>query len=286
MRDWETLGGVDPHRLTEARLQLHWMAQIAAAVGKRLLPHQPDYGEQSFQWSAGLRALVQAPVEALRPFRAGLRPSPPALLLAGADDEILRELPLEEGRTLEEAYGWMGEQVEALLGRPLAQPLERPGELPRHPIADGAPFSFPCANAFAEIGRYFADADRLLRQVRDENPGASAVRCWSHHFDIATLITLDAGADAETARSIGVGLSPGDDSFSEPYFYVLPWPAPKGDLPELAAGGWWRTEGWTGAVLEVSRFTGAGSNSAQAQRVEDFLRSAVAACRRLLRTDS
>lgn len=281
MRDWETLGGVDPRQLADARLQLHWMAQTAAAVGKRLLPHQPDYSEQSLQWSAELRALVQTPVEAARPFRAGLRPSPPALLLAGDGDEILRELPLE-GRTLEEAYIWMSEHIEGLLGRSLAQLLERPGELPPHPVSTGAPFA-SSAEACAEIARYFADADRLLRQVRDENPGASPVRCWPHHFDIATLIALETGADAETARSIGVGLSPGDDRFTEPYFYVLPWPAPKGELPELAGGGWWHTEEWTGAVLEASRFTGAPE---QARQVEDFLSSAVMASRRLLATDS
>jgi len=278
MRDWEPLGAVDPQGLTGARLQLHWMAQAATAVGKQLLAHRPDFSEQSFQWSAGPRALVQDPVEGKRPFRAGLRPSPPALLLAGNAGEVLRELPLD-GRTLEEAYAWMGRQVEELLGHPLEQPLERPGELPAHPVSGGAPFSSQSAEAFAEIGRYFADADRLLRQVREGNPGASPVRCWPHHFDIATLIALDPGADAGKARSIGVGLSPGGDSFSEPYFYVLPWPAPKGDLPELAGGGWWHTEGWTGAVLEASRFTGAAD---QAQRVEDFLTSAVAACRRSL----
>jgi len=276
MSDWETLGGIDPRSLTEARLQLHWMAQAAAAVGKQLVAHRPDYSEQSFQWSAGLRALVQDPADGDRPFRAGLRPSPPALLLAGGDDEILRELPLD-GRTLEEAYEWMREQVEALLGRPLAQPLESPGELPRHPIAGGAPFSISDPEAFAEIGRIYANADRLLRRVLERNPEASQVRCWPHHFDVATLIMLEAGADPEQARSIGVGLSPGDERFTEPYFYVLPWPAPKSDLPDLAGGGWWHTEGWTGAVLEASRFTGA-----QARQVEDFLDSAVAACRRLL----
>jgi hypothetical protein len=281
MRDWEILGGVDPGRLIEARLQLHWMAQAAAAVGKQLVAHRPDYSEQSFQWSEGLRALVQDPADGDRPFRAGLRPSPPALLLAGGDGEILRELPLDR-RALEDAYEWMCEQVEELLGRPLEQPLERPGELPRHPIASGAPCSFAVPEACAEIGRYFANADRLLRQIRERNPGASPVRYWPHHFDIATLIALDAGTDPEHAQSIGVGLSPGDERFSEPYFYVLPWPAPKNDLPELAGGGWWHTEVWTGAVLEASRFTGAGSHGAQAGQVEDFLNSAVTACRRLL----
>lgn len=281
MRDWEPLGDVNPKELTGARLQLHWMAQAATAVGKQLLPHRPDFGEQSFQWSGELHALMQETIEGKRPFRAGLRPSPPALLLAGDQGKVLRALPLA-GCSLEEAYAWMCEHVGELLGRPLAQPLERPGELPLHPVSGGAPFSFTDAGAFAEIGSYFANADRVLRDVQERNPGASPVRCWPHHFDIATLIALDPEADPERARSIGVGLSPGDGSYDEPYFYVLPWPAPKGDLPELAGEGRWHTAGWTGAVLEASRFVGAGSSGAQAKQVASFLDSAIAAGRHLL----
>jgi hypothetical protein len=285
MREWETLGAVDPRGLAEARLQLHWAAQAAAAVGKQLLPSRPDYGEQSFQWSGTHRALVQGLVEGDRPFRSALRPASPALMLLGGEGEILREMPLD-GRTLDELYDWMGDEVEMLLGRPLEKPLERPGELPAHPVGTGAPFSTaapaPADIAFAELGRYFDNLDRLLKRIEDRNPGASPVRCWPHHFDLATLILLDPGADPEKARSIGVGLSPGDGTYPEPYLYVLPWPKPEGlDLPELKSGCW-HTEGWTGAVLQASGFTAAGSNGAQAQRVEDFLESAVAACKGLL----
>ena len=42
MRDWETLDAIGARSLTDARLQLHWMAQAAAAVGKQLLAHQPS----------------------------------------------------------------------------------------------------------------------------------------------------------------------------------------------------------------------------------------------------
>lgn len=42
-------------------------------------------------------------------------------------------------------------------------------------------------------------------------------RCWPHHFDLAVLFSLEAG-DPETARSIVVGVSPGDASFNMPYF--------------------------------------------------------------------
>ncbi|MFY9824504.1 MAG: hypothetical protein WAM82_24220 [Thermoanaerobaculia bacterium] len=282
MSDWETLGAVDPRELTDARLQLHWAAQAAAAVGKQLVPHQPDYSEQSFQWQAGPRTLAQGLVPGQRPFRAALRPSPTALLMLGEDGAVLAELPLE-GRTLDEAYEWTRTEVEGLLGRPLEAPLERPGEdFPDHPVLHGAPFSMT-GTGFAELSRYFANADRVLRALADRNPGASAVRCWPHHLDLATLIVLDPGAEAEKARSIGVGLSPGDDAMAEPYFYVLPWPAPPGhDLPRLAGGGRWHTSGWVGAVLLASSFTNAATNGSQARRVEDFLESAVAGSRQLL----
>ena len=282
MSDWETLGAVDPRELTDARLQLHWAAQAAAAVGRQLVPHQPDYGEQSFQWLGGPRALAQGLVAGRRPFRAAVRPWPAALLLLDAAGAALAEFLLE-GKTLDEAYEWTHIEVERVLGRQLKQPLERPGDdFPAHSVACGAPFS-TSGPGFAELGRYFADADRVLRALVDRNPGASPVRCWPHHFDLATLILLDSGTDSEKARSIGAGLSPGDDRMAEPYFYVLPWPAPATHaLPQLAGGGRWQTAGWVGAVLAASSFTNAGTNGYQARRVEEFLTSAVAGCRQLL----
>jgi len=279
MSEWETLGGVEPGKLVDARLQLHWAAQAIAAVGKQLLPHQPDFSEQSLQWLEGPRALAQGVVTAGgRPFRSAIRLASPSLLLLDEQGEILRELPLE-GRTLEEAYGWVKTEVEALLGRPLAKPLERPEGMPEHPVTSGAPFAFRDLAAPAELARYFANADRLLRKIQEHDPGASPVRCWPHHFDVATLIALDPGADPETARSIGVGLSPGDGERPEPYLYVLPWPKPEGKLPALV-GGAWNTEGWVGAVMEAAEITGEAEG--QRERVMRFLGSAIAACRLLL----
>jgi hypothetical protein len=278
MSDWETLGAVDPRDLIDARLQLHWAAQAAAAVGKQLLPRQPDFSQQSLEWLAGPRALAQGVVAGARPFRSAIRLGRPALLLLGEDGETLRELPLE-GRTLDEAYEWVKREVEALLGRPLGMSLERSEGLPVHPVGTGRPFSFAGSAAAAELERYYAGSDRLLRALRERNSGASPVACWPHHFDLATLIRLDGpGADPETARSIGVGLSPGDEGNPQPYFYVLPWPRPARDLPELD-GGRWHTGDWVGAVLDA---TDLGANGGQRERIERFLNSAVAACRGLL----
>lgn len=280
MSDWETLGAVELHDLIDARQQIHWATQAVAAVGKQLLPHQADFGEQSFTWLAGPRVLAQGVVDAPRPFRAAVRLAEPTLLLLDEDGETLVRMPLE-GRTLDEAYEWVRRECEGLLGRPLGKPLERPEGIPEHPVSTGTPFALAGSAAPAELERYYSGADRLLRGLRERNPGASPVRCWPHHFDLATLILLDPEADPEKARSIGVGLSPGDSGYPEPYFYVLPWPRPTGELPALD-GGSWNTEGWLGAVLGSADFTAAGSNGAQRGRIERFLNSAVQACRQLL----
>jgi hypothetical protein len=280
MGHWEEVGGVASGELIEARLTLHWAAQVACAPGKQLLPPQPDFRQQSFTWDPAAGALVQGVVAAPRPFRSALQIARLALALLDDRGGTLAELALA-GRTLDEAYTWLQGEIEPLLGRPLAQPLERPGEgLPAHPVGAGARFERREPAGFAEVARWFGNADRLLAEVRKENPDASPVRCWPHHFDLATLITLDAGADPESARSIGVGLSPGDAGRPEPYFYITPWPYPKDPaLPALEGSGSWNTEGWLGAVLEARAIAGARDQEGEVRR---FLASAITAARQLV----
>jgi len=63
------------------------------------------------------------------------------------------------------------------------------------------------------------------------------------------LVSLEEGPPAN-ARSIGVGSSPGDDYYAQPYFYISPWPRFDGEkLPDPPAPGHWHTEGFFGAVL-------------------------------------
>lgn len=283
---WETLGTVDPRRVVDARLQLHWAAQAVSAPGRQLLEQRPDFSEQAFRWAAGPRALAQDLVDGVWPFRTALRPSRPAVLLLDANDRVTAEMTLD-GRTLEEIYAWLEKEIPRRIGRALVQPLQRPGEgLPDHPVSEGESFSVIDTAAFSEVGRWFGNAHGLLTGVVQSTANAvtaSAVRCWPHHFDIATLISLDPGLSGEEARSIGAGLSSGDSDRAHPYFYVTPWPYPQGEeLPPLAGGGVWNTEGWTGAVLDTPALLRAGSGEAQAEAAESFVESAIAACRELL----
>ena len=104
----------------------------------------------------------------------------------------------------------------------------------------------------SSLSAWFGMAHNALEQLASEQtdlqPGPSPVRCWPHHFDIATYVSLEAG-DPETARGIGVGMSPGDESYAEPYFYVNPWPHLEASaLPLAPSPGHWHTHGFVGAI--------------------------------------
>jgi hypothetical protein len=95
---------------------------------------------------------------------------------------------------------------------------------------------------------------------------APPVRCWPHHFDLDTLVTVAPG------RTTGVGLEPGDDSYDEPYFYVSVYPAPDvGRLPPLPPIGHWHTQNFAAAVAPAQRILAADDQGAA---VAAFLRAA------------
>ena len=182
------------------------------------------------------------------------------------------------GSTIGQALAWLGEQI-AGSSDALTLPVH---DMPSHPVAEGASFSDAGASARAELAAWFANGAAAIREAVAEEPRASVVRCWPHHFDIGSLIVLDLADDPEDARSIGLGFSPGDGSYDQPYFYVTPWPyPPEADLPELRRGGTWHTAGWTGVVLTAETLLRERADR-RARVVRNMLAEAVQACHAVL----
>lgn len=203
--------------------ELHWAAQIASAAGNTLLEKKADDSHANLGWDLTARALAGHPIGGRR---AALRLEDATLLVLDEESNP-RATKALAGETLASALAWLA----SIFG---ASELRRPEhELPDHPVKTGAAFT---TNGDPALATLYARADEVIGGI------ATPVRCWPHHFDIATLISL--GGE----RTIGIGMSPGDGSYAEPYWYVTPWPYPKGDLPSLKHGRWHR-EGWTGAVL-------------------------------------
>jgi hypothetical protein len=275
---WEPLGTVAPTALVDARLQLHQALQVAGAASLSLLRPEPDDSHSNFEWLGDMRLLATRVVPAPRPFRAAVRPVDLTLLVVDGTGHGSNGIALH-GRRVDDAFAWLVAQVRAAGAGASRLTLAKHYRIPEHPVAAGLAFDASDREAFHELARWWGDFDLLLRALASRTAGASEVRCWPHHFDLATILAL-APADA---RSVGVGLSPGDEWYAEPYVYVSPHPTPADPsaLPSLVAGGHWHADGWVGAVLRGTELT-ARDPGAQAAHAAAFIDAAVTACRTVL----
>lgn len=273
VENWNRLGVPQPRALVDARLQLHYAAQVVSAVGRNFLPKQEDDSHTNLGWMAELGALTSRMAGENQPFRAALDFDEFRLLLLDEENHFISTQPLD-GLTMDDAYAWLASAISERIGSPVKQDLSvLHYELPADPLADGGTFMRGHISGIRELGRWYANSELLFQKIRRQGEVSAELRCWPHHFDLAVSLELGDG------KSIGVGLSPGDASYAEPYIYVSPWPYPKPKtLPELTSGEW-HTEGFTAAVLTGTELVEVSDQSGAAA---GFLSSAVKASRKLL----
>jgi hypothetical protein len=274
----QNLHGLRPtmaRSLVDSRLQLHYAAQFATAMGISYLTARADDSHTSLGWDPRHEALRCREVRALsHAVRVAVRPRDMTLLVL-VNGSVGQRIPLD-GSSIGQVESTLRSALAAtgLDGRRLT--MQRHFELPTHRVAGGLAFDTSRSDEFAELATWFGNAAVVLGDLKTRI-GSSDVRCWPHHFDIATLATIAPG------RTVGAGLSPGDEKYPEPYFYVNAYPAPAStdSLPELAGEGSWNTDGWVGAVLPGSRLD--PDPGSQGSQVKAFLDSAVEACTQLVR---
>jgi len=239
---WSFLRSHDPATLSAARSLAHRAAQWPTRAARANLAPAPDDSHTALAWDAERSALVSRPLK--DELRVGLRVAAHELLfIRGARADSLA----------------LADKLESEAGRWIDERLAREGLKPTSGVK--LPYDVPAASfvraseeapRLAALGGWFGAAAELLESVRGRyanfTPGPSPVRCWPHHFDIAVLVALEPG-DPEHAKSIGIGVSPGDDTYAQPYLYVSPYPRPDTDaLPPLPPGGSWHTKDFFAAV--------------------------------------
>lgn len=274
IRAWHALRPEESTHLSDSRLQLHHAVQFGAAAGISFLEHRPDDSHTNLEWVLPLAGLFSRVVPARTAFRIGVRPADLTLLLVTEKDQPIARYRLH-GRTIVEVTEWIRAQIAPLGVDAARYTLKRHYEIPDHPVAMGESFDASGRSQFEELSKWFANGASILNSLARSIHDASEVRCWPHHFDIATLIHV------APERTIGVGLEPGDQYYDEPYFYVNMRPHPSAARARsrpLWGRGTWHTREWMGAVLAGSRLEGA---SAQERQVREFLDSGVSACRAL-----
>jgi hypothetical protein len=279
-RNWAPLRDIDKARLGEARLQAHHAMQWLARSARAFAPPQTDDGHTSLGWDATSGCFITHPLKD----GAWLSLRVADLMLAVHDGPVVQSFALN-GRRDADAGRWLSDKLGMRGFDPPALGVAAPYELPAHPIAQTAEvYRFSgVSDAFATLSAWFDNAALILESVRgqmaDRGLQASAVRCWPHHFDIATLTALPTKSTGTTSY-IGAGLSPGDDYYDEPYFYVSIYPKPDpATLPSLPDLGSWHTRDFTAAIATATTVVAAHSQHAD---TENFLHAAVEAAIRIL----
>lgn len=258
---------VPARTLEHVRPACHSAVQWASRAARANLPPADDDSHSSLSWSHRHNALLSLPLDDADGHQMGFTFSGGSLIWCAGGD-VLQKLALVDVDDTD-VRGWCdARMIEAGLkttdhaAMPYSLEATDLGALKTHP------------DAATSLGAWFDAAhvalSRLAREAASEAIRTPKVRCWPHHFDIATLVTLGEGGP-ETAPSVGIGLSPGDASFTVPYFYCTPWPAPAKRPP--APEPWhWHTEGFTSLVCPIDQL-------GQGTALETLLDAAYAAAR-------
>jgi hypothetical protein len=226
--DWVPLRGTDQRRLSEARLQAHYAVQWLARAARAYIPPQPDDEHTNLGWDGALDGFTTHPLKD----GAWLSLKITDLTLAlhvGEGRTHVQSFSLD-GRSDAQARQWLSEQLGAQGLDAHALDAPSPYEMPAHAISQGEAYGpAGLGDALAELAAWFGNAALLLgsirRQMIERKLAASPLRCWPHHFDLATLTTLPA-RNADATSYVGAGLSPGTSTTTSPISTYRSIPSP------------------------------------------------------------
>jgi len=254
MGDLDNLRRIAPARLNTARDLAHKAVQLVTKAARANLAAAPDDSHSNLGWDGKRGAFRSQPIVGRNgTIVSGFAVSAFELIVIGDGREIATHKLA--GVADADAAEWLDIQL-ADAGLEPTNATTLPYDLPASVERIDTYALDGVGEALEVLASWYTLADEVLEasaeKLNDVHPGPSAVRCWPHHFDIATYISLEDG-DFETARGIGIGMSPGDDTYGEPYFYINPWPHLSPDaLPQLPAPGHWHTQGFVGAIATAS----------------------------------
>ena len=267
--DWRTLTPSGLANLPTTRVEAHYALQLLASFAQNFVPEKDDDSHRSMRWEAG-EATFWTETSGHGALNVGLRLSDFTLLVRQSQTPMA-QMPLF-GERLADARAWIQTVVRGAGVLPVELSWPEYALVPRS--GGWQRRLAPDAGALLDLVAWFENGLLVLERMTGDVQEASPIRCWPHHFDMASLLTFRC-QDVDQATYIGMGLSPGDAPEGLPYFYVNGWPPPAPDrLPPLEPPARWRTEGWVGAVLSAEDVTRRGEGKEGLATVEAFFQRA------------
>ena len=235
--DWSTLKQPAPAALAEARKLVHHAVQWATRAARANLSAAPDDSHSALVWDAERQGLFSRPMAG--GVRVGLHVGSLELLFI-RPPKAAEVFPLQDA-TPGDAARWLDSRLAGAALKP-TRGVNLPYEVADISFSGAAKESA----AIRQLGRWFAAGAEVLEEFKAQlgDRHSTPVVCWPHHFDIAMLVSL-----AKPDTSVGIGISPGDEYYGQPYAYVSPNPRPHTiGLPALPPGGFWHKQDFFGAV--------------------------------------
>ncbi|MDN5204044.1 hypothetical protein QQ008_21815 [Fulvivirgaceae bacterium BMA10] len=284
---WKRLRGskFQIKELIIAREALHQAVQLVASAARSFSPKSEGDEFGSLMWSVDQEALISQTIQSDKKYFVALHIKKLTLSIYKKNGKKVDNFSLKN-KTHKQAQDWLVNSLNEIGFNEKDISFELPYEIPEYAIAKEGKYQYRSKDAFRELSRLYHNAYIALTSINNKLNSTLEIKCWPHHFDIAFLMIKEVHSDPEKAKSIGVGLSPGDVHYNEPYFYITPWPYPKmdnNDLPELKGKGEWHTDNWVGAILRYSQIIKKGSAKGQFKRVMDFLLSGISQNETLLK---
>lgn len=268
--NWNKLSDLSRNELTSGRKMIHQAVQLPALAGRCLNTADPDDKTAALHWLDDKKLLVSQLWEGNN-HRASLSISELQIKILDKNNDTVSMFSIN-GKSYNDCFDLLQKQIDQLGygGERLSKDL--PYKIPDYKFSDDSTFEDINKKALIELENYYSNANLVLNKIKGKF-NSSEILCWPHHFDIATSFTERGNSSREQSNSIGIGMSPGDESYNQPYFYVSPWPYPeKKEMLPAPGTGKWHTENWFGAVLTADKII---NSENQFNITTEFINSAI-----------
>jgi len=265
---WKQVERIDQKELSKVREELHMAVQLVGAFPRNYLAHDPTDANASLIWNSKILSFESQSVKNKNGnVKLGLIVNEFKLYFSVNEKEH-SSLNLND-KSINDSTEWVKSELSKLDFDGNLYNLNLPYEIESY---DYKLTLNPINQSLEVFSALYSNMYQALVGVVEQEPEAFDIRCWPHHFDLATLLPIEKDDAGELSKSIGIGFSPGDERTNEPYYYINIWPNVALEILEKHSlqNGYWNKTGWAGALLTYSELL---QQEDQTNLLNDYLNS-------------